>query len=168
MEHYHECIVKNKEIQPAQLACAHTSALNQCLACAGQPLFPRLYITHMYIILSCHSRHAHANVAESPAAVLRLVGEVGWPARASKILFEHQIALSRSGVRLWYSYQVRQALLNERMIEESGWWCLCLMMRLPALDLVSDAVSHGAVIDMSIHESISMYDMILDRSGPSL
>ena len=48
----------------------------------------------------CHARHAHANVAESPAAVLRLVGEVGWPARASKIFFEHQVALSRLGVRL--------------------------------------------------------------------
>ena len=38
----------------------------------------------------CHARHAHANIAESPAAVLRLVGEVGWPARASTIIFEHR------------------------------------------------------------------------------
>ena len=41
------------------------------------------------------------------------------------------------------------------------------MMRLPALDLVSDAVSHGAVIDRSIHESISLHDMILNRDTPN-
>ena len=40
------------------------------------------------------------------------------------------------------------------------------MMQLPTLDLVTDAVSLDAVIDRSIHESISLYVMILDRKAP--
>ncbi len=41
------------------------------------------------------------------------------------------------------------------------------MIRLPALNLLSDAVSHDAVIDRSIHESISLYVMVLNRDTPN-
>ena len=40
------------------------------------------------------------------------------------------------------------------------------MMRLSALDLVSDAVSHDAVIERSIHESISLYVMRIQGPRP--